>query len=143
MSVRQDLKIGSLAAYLAWGLKHRAEIQTIITSVQAMMADFPYEEPTTPAVGGSGVQIPSFITTESPEDTALRQAIEALPVGELGADNAVVNQLFDTTDPQFARFDGTLLKALLQNLPALIEAIKLIMAMFPAAPAAPPALKAE
>lgn len=127
--VREDLKIGSLAAYVAWGLNHRTEIQNIITNVQLMMADFPQvDADVTP-----GTNIPKFMTTESAEDAALRQAIVALPDGELSADNAVLNQLFNTADPQFALFrgDGTLLKALLENLPALIQAIQLIMSMFP------------
>lgn len=134
MSVaRQDLKVGSLAAYLAWGLNHRQEIQNIIANVQIMMADFP-------AVAGAdlvpGTNIPSFMTMDTAEDALLRQSISALPDGELSVDNAVLNQLVDTSDPQAARFDGTLLKALLENLPALIQAIQLIMSLFPKTPPA-------
>ena len=136
--VRQDLRIGSLAAYVAWGLNHRQEVQNIITNVQVMMADFPVVADTDLAVPGTN--IPSFMTLESPEDTMLREAIMALPDGELDANSAVVNQLFDTASPEFAIFrgDGSFIKMLLENLPALIQAIQLIMSMFPKTPPAIP-----
>lgn len=137
MSERKDLRIGSLAAYVAWGLRHQAEIKAIIANVQIMMADFP-QEPTAPApVTPGGPQLPSFMVAEQADDSALRQSIMALPDGQLDIDNAVLNQLLDTTDAEQLKLgDGTFIKMFLENLPAILEAIKLLMAMFPKEPPA-------
>lgn len=133
--MRQDLRIGSLAAYVAWGLKHQAEIRAIIANVQIMMADFP-QDPTVVSPGATQ-GMPSFITAESPEDTKLREAIMAMPEGQLEINNEILNQLLDTSDPEQLKLgDGTFIKMLLENLPAIIEAIKLLMGMFPKTPPA-------
>lgn len=127
--MRQDLRLGSLAQYLAWGLSHREQVQIIIAQVQIMMADFPKIEE---AASGGGFSMPAFLTSEQPDDSALRQQIMALPDGELTADDPVLNQLFDTSDVAAItalKADGTFIRLFLENLPAIIQAIQLLMSL--------------